>query len=301
MSDKHYYQENFIKRGWKSVVDFFKGIPTVKTNATAGAIGFFVILVAMLEYKVFESMYGMTGDLILTASTLLVTAFGGVYAEVVLRRNDSATDDQNFWADAIVYISLGTSAFVGLGAWIQALGIVSFDLYFAVVSVPEFGQMAISIITLVTIADILILRAYFRGDVKAKHRRNIAQSNSKKTQADFEVEDSLIDFEAQVKAKTEQLLRVEARRREVKQELSAMYGGRVPDEIMTNAMQKLDEIMREIKTGEDLNRDGRVGLPPTKPQEAPRQAQFAQSASTPELTTVDAPKASPSTQPQNKN
>ncbi len=180
-----YYKENVFKRGWNSIVSFFKNIPSMRFDAVAGAIGFFVVLVAMLEYKVFESMYGMTRDIILTASTLLVTAFGGVYAEVVLRRNASATDDQNLQADAVFYISLATSAIIGLGAWVQAIGLQAVVIGKFVLSLPEFSQLAITIVTIVTIADILLLRAYFRGDVKAKHKRKIEQSNTKKVQADF--------------------------------------------------------------------------------------------------------------------
>jgi len=260
MSENKYYKDNLFKRGINKIRDFFKQAPAMKFDAVAGAIGFFVVLVAMLEYKVFESMYGMTGDVILTLSTLLVTAFGGVYAEVVLRRNEDATDDQNLQADWIFYISLCTSAFIGLGAWMQAVGINEIDLYFTTLSIPEFSRTSIFIITVVTIFDILILRAYFRGDVNAVHRRNIAQSNSKKKQADLQVEDKLIEFEAQVKADTEQLLRVEARRKEVRKELTDMYDGRVPNEIMQNAMAKLDMIMKEIKSGLDINGDGVVGM-----------------------------------------
>lgn len=257
----NYYKDNFFKRGWSAITGFFKGIPSMRIDAVAGAIGFFVILVAMLEYKVFESMYGMTSDIILTASTLLVTAFGGVYAEVVLRRNESATDDQNLQADAIFYISLVTSAVIGLGAWVQAIGLQEVKIWKYTFSLPEFSQLAIAIITIVTIADILILREYFRGDVKAQHKRKVAQSNSKKVQAEFQVEDKLIEFEAEVKGKTEQILRVEKRRKEVRENLTSLYGGSVPADVMKLAMNKLDEIMQEIKTGDDVNGDGVIGLP----------------------------------------
>lgn len=275
MSENNYYKDNFFKRSVRRIAELFKRIPTMKFDAVAGAIGFFVILVAMLEYKVFESMYGMTGDLILTASTLLVTAFGGVYAEVVLRRNEDATDDQNMFADWIFYISLVTSAFVGLGAWAQAAGIEAVDLGFRSLTLPEFSRTSFLIITIVTLADILILRAYFRADVNAVHRRNISRSNSKKRQADLQVEDKLIDFDTQVKSKTEQLLRVEARRRVVRVELEKMYEGRVPPEVMTEAMRELDNIMREIKTGKDLNQDGHVGFQPSR--------QFAQESKVMEI------------------
>lgn len=261
MTENKYYKENFFKRAVKKVTDFFKSAPSMKFDATAGAIGFFVVLVAMLEYKVFESMYGMTGDIILTASTLLVTAFGGVYAEVVLRRNEDATDDQNMQADAIFYISLVTSAFVGLGAWMQAVNIQAINIAGYSLTIPQFSQTSIAIITIVTIADILILRAYFRGDVGAQHRRNIAQSNSKKRQADLTMEDKLIDFDVQVKTDAEQILRVERRRKEVRDELQNLYGGKVPQDVMAQAMRVLDTIMHEIKTGEDINKDGEVGLP----------------------------------------
>lgn len=261
MTENKYYKENFFKRTVKKVTDFFKSAPSMKFDATAGAIGFFVVLVAMLEYKVFESMYGMTGDIILTASTLLVTAFGGVYAEVILRRNEDATDDQNMQADAIFYISLVTSAFVGLGAWMQAVNIQTIQIAGYSLTLPQFSQMSIAIITIVTIADILILRAYFRGDVGAQHRRNIAQSNSKKRQADLTMEDKLIDFDVQVKTDAEQILRVERRRKEVRDELQNLYGGKVPQDVMTKAMSVLDTIMQEIKTGEDINKDGQLGLP----------------------------------------
>jgi len=255
-----YYKENMFKRGWNAVTGFFKGIPSMRFDAVAGAIGFFVILVAMLEYKVFESMYGMTRDIILTASTLLVTAFGGVYSEVVLRRNATATDDQNLQADAIFYISLATSALIGLGAWVQAIGLETVRIGDFYLTLPEFSQLAVSVITIVTIVDILLLREYFRGDVKAQHKRKIEQSNTKKIQADFQVEDALIEFEAEVKSKTEQILRVEKRRKEVRENLTSLYGGSVPADVMKLAMRKLDEIMQEIKTGEDLNKDGIVGL-----------------------------------------
>ena len=280
-----YYKKNVFRRFWDAVVETAKSAPKKRFDAVAGAIGFFVVLVAMLEYKVFESMYGMTGDIILTASTLLVTAFGGVYAEVVLRRNEDATDDQNMFADWIFYISLGTSSIVGLGAWAQSMSIPEVDLYFIQIPLNNFSGLSVAIITIVTIVDVLILRAYFRADVSAVHRRNVAQSNSKKKEADLRVEDKLIDFEAQVKADTEQLLRVEARRVEVRAELEKMYGGRVPAEVMTNAMKKLDLIMQEIKTGEDLNKDGTIGLPPQKAvQVTPRSPQTAFAASVPDYT-----------------
>lgn len=267
MTDNKYYKENFFKRSIKKVTDFFKSAPSMKFDATAGAIGFFVVLVAMLEYKVFESMYGMTGDIILTASTLLVTAFGGVYAEVVLRRNEDATDDQNMLADAIFYISLFTSAFVGLGAWMQAVNIQVINIAGYVFSIPQFSQTSIVIITIVTIADILILRAYFRGDVNAQHRRNVAQSNSKKKQADLTMEDKLIDFDVQVKTDAEQILRVERRRKEVRDELQNLYGGKVPQDVMAKAMSVLDTIMQEVKTGQDINGDKVIGLPTVYAQE----------------------------------
>lgn len=257
----NYYKDNFIKRGWNAVTGFFKGIPSMRFDAAAGAIGFFVILVAMIEYKVFKSMYGMTRDIIMTASTLVVTAIGGVYSEVVLRRNATATDDQNLQADAIFYISLATSALIGLGAWAQAIGLDTVRIAQWHFTLPEFSQLAVSIITIVTIIDILLLREYFRGDVKAQHRRKIEQSNAKKMQAEFAVEDRLIEFEAEVKGKTEQILRVEKRRKEVRENLVALYGGSVPPDVMKLAMLKLDEIMQEIKTGEDLNKDGHIGMP----------------------------------------
>ena len=284
MSGNEYYKENFFKRTWRGVGDFFKKIPTRKFDAVAGAIGFFIVLVGMLEYKVFESMYGMTGDLILTASTLLVTAFGGVYAEVVLRRNEKATDDQNLLADWIFGISLLTSAFVGLGAWAQAAEIDSVNVGFGIIlSIPEFRQMSFLIITAVTVADILILRAYFRGDVDAQYRRDTERANSDRRDADLKVEKKLLDFDTQVKTKTEQLLRVESRRREVRGELERLYGGRVPTEIMTQAMQELDLIMREIKTGEDINKDGAIGFAPAQPMTR----QFAQEVPTLEIVPTD--------------
>lgn len=285
MSENKYYKENIFKRSWNRITGFFKGITNKQFDAVAGAIGFFVLLVAMLEYKVLRSMYNLTGDVILTASALLVTAFGGVYSEVVLRRNENATDDQNMWADWIFYVSLATSAFVGFGAWAEAIGMSVINLWFVQIPLPEFASLAITVITLVTIFDILTLRAYFRADVNAVHRRNVAQSNSKKRQADLNIEDQLIEFEAEVKAQSEQILRVEARRVEVRQELQAMYGGRVPEDVMNNAMKKLDEIMQEIKTGEDLNKDGHIGLPVSKPVRQPvpmkPAASFASTAPTP--------------------
>lgn len=240
---------------------FFKSIPTLKFDAVSGAIGFFVILVAMLEYKVFESMYGMTGDIILTVSALLVTAFGGVYSEVVLRRNEKATDDQRQYADWIFFVSLGTSAFVGLGAWARAMELSSVDLYFFEIPIPDFSGMAVFTITAVTIIDILILRAYFRADVDAVHRRNIAKSESKKHQADLAMEDKLIEFDVQVKEQSERILRIEARRVEVRNNLNKMYDGRVPPEVMENAMRKLDDIMKEVVENKDLDGDGTIGLP----------------------------------------
>lgn len=283
MTENKYYKENFIKRGWKKVTDFFKSAPSMKFDATAGAIGFFVVLVAMLEYKVFESMYGMTGDIILTASTLLVTAFGGVYAEVVLRRNEDATDDQNIQADTIFYISLVTSAFVGLGAWMQAVNIQFINLGKYNLTIPQFSQTSIVIITIVTIVDILILREYFRGDVNAVHRRSIARSNSKKKQADLDMEDRLIDFDAQVKTDAEQILRVERRRKEVRDELQNLYSGKVPQDVMTKAMGVLDTIMQEIKTGSDINGDKVVGMPSS--------SYASETVKTPQI--VDTPKNSP--------
>lgn len=256
-----YYSDNIFKRSWRAVVDTFKKIPAMKFDAVAGAIGFFIVLVALLEYKVFESMYGMTRDILLTASALAVTAFGGVYAEVVLSRNENATDDQRMIADWIFGISLVTSAFVGFGAWAQSSGFDVVNLGYRTFTVPEYSKTVFGLITVVTLADILLLRAYFRGDVKAKHRRNVARSISKKTQAELTMEDKLIDFDVEVKSKTEQILRLEARRKVVRDELTTLYGGRVPEDVMKTAMRELDNIMTEIKTGEDLNHDGVVGLP----------------------------------------
>ncbi len=260
MSENKYYKDNIFKRGWTWFSGLFKQGSKNRFDAVTGAIVFFIILIAMLEYKVFESVYGMTGDIILTASALLVTAFGGVYSEIVLRRNESATDDQNMWADWIFYISLVTSAFVGLGAWVNATGATGVNLGFASFSIPEFSQTAVTIITIVTIVDALILRAYFRADVNQVHKRNIARSQSKKVQAELTLEDNLIDFDVQVKSKAEQVLRIEAHRKDVKDQLQKLYNGRVPDEVMRSAMSNLDVIMKEVKTGQDINGDGQIGL-----------------------------------------
>lgn len=282
MSDNQYYKENMFKRGMSKVSSVFKALPTIKFDAVAGAIGFFVLLIAFLEYKVFESTYGLTGDIILSISVLSVTAFGGVFAEIVLNRNEDATDDQLLYAEWIFYISLITSAFAGFGIWAQTSGFNTVDLWVIQFSIPEFRSTVFVLVTIVTVADILLLRSYFRKDVKAVHARNIARSNSKKKQADLNMEDRMIDFDVEVKTKAEQVLKIARQRKLAQDELTKLYGGHVPADVMNYAMRKLDSIMKEIETGEDLNGDGVVGLPATPPF-VPRQQSYAKDVPTVEL------------------
>ena len=269
MSEKGYYQDNWIRRGWNKFVNAMRSLPDSQFNAISFAVGAFIVLIAFLEYKVFESVLGLTRDTILAASVLTVTAFGGVLAEIVLHRNKSATDDQLWAADTMFYVSLITSAVVGFGIWAQASGVGAVDLIWFSVSIPDYASMVFVVITAVTIVDVLLLRQYIRSDVDAVHKRNVARSESKKREADLKIDDSLIDFDAQVKLKSEGMLRIEARRKQIREELTKLYGGHVPPEVMAEAMRKLDEIKIELLTGEDINRDGVVGLPPAANRQPP--------------------------------
>lgn len=266
-----YYQKNFIKRGWDRIITALRGLPSSQLNAISFAVGAFIVLIGFLEYKVFESMYGMTRDIFLSASALTVTAFGGILAETVLHRNKGATDDQLWSADALFYISLFTSAVIGFGIWAQATGTNRIEAFGYYMPLPDFASFAFVMITVVTVIDIVLLRKYIRDDVDAKHARNVSRSESKKREADLKVEDSLINFDAEVKRRSEGLLRVEKRRAEVRKELESLYGGTVPADIMAEAMRNLDNIIidEELRTGSDINGDGNVGRKP-KPASQPR-------------------------------
>jgi len=133
---------------------------------------FFITLIAFMEYKVFESVYSMTGDIVLSVSVLGVTAFGGVLAETILNRNTKATDDQRLASDWLFNISLAASALSGFGIWAQASGMAEVNFWIVRVALPDFAQFVFGMITIVTITDILLLRWYIREDVDMKHSRN---------------------------------------------------------------------------------------------------------------------------------
>lgn len=255
MSDK-LYQKNIFKRSWDSFVLFMKSIPQSKANAVYIAVGFFVVLIAFMEYKVFESTYSLTKDLILSISVMGVTAFGGVIAEVFLRRNSKATDDQELAADSIFYISLAASAIAGFGIWAQASGNGTVNVGNLRIELPQFADFVFLMITVVTIADIFLLRHYIREDVDAKHRRNVERVQNRKRSSVLATDESLIEFEAEVERKVQKTLKIESRRQELVKSLKSMYGGSVPADVMEKAMRDLDA----IKVADDLADDDKDGI-----------------------------------------
>ena len=256
MSDKNLYQKAIQYRIWDNIKAFFAKLPQSKANAVYVAVGFFVILIAFMEYKVFESTYFITGNIVLSVSVMGVTAFGGIVAETILKRNSKANDDQIQAADALFYISLFASAVAGFGVWAQSQGVTNVTFFKLSVALPEFGQFVFVMITLVTIIDIFILRWYISEDVDAKHQRNVERVNSRKRAAELATDESLIEFEAEVERKARKTLKIEKRKQELKQELTRMYGGDVPANVLADAMKKLDE----IKTSDDLADDDGDGV-----------------------------------------
>src|SRR3990167_6799926 len=68
MNDATYYRKNFILRAFEKLSEIMRGLPAAKVNAIAFAVIFFITLVAFLEYKVFESTYSLTGNIVLSVS-----------------------------------------------------------------------------------------------------------------------------------------------------------------------------------------------------------------------------------------
>ncbi len=254
MTDK-YYQDNVFKRSFSGIIDFLKKLPESRANAIYIAVGFFVILIGFMEYKVFESTYSTTGNLVLSLSVLSVTAFGGIIAEVYLHRNNKATDDQLMAANWIFGISLIASAIAGFGIWAQSSGATVVDLYYLQFAIPDFTDFVFIMITVVTIADVLLLRWYIREDVDMKHTRNVERVQSKKRTAELETDESLIEFDAELERKVKKTLRIETKRKQVKAELTSMYGGQVPADILKKAMDDLDNIKRADDEADD-DKDG---------------------------------------------
>ena len=235
---------NIIQRIWKRVVGFLKSVPQSKANAIYVAVVFFVVLIAFMEYKVFEAMYSSTGDIVLSVSVLTVTAFGGVVAETILHRNPKATDDQRLAADVIFYISLIASAIAGFGVWAKASNMQAVDLYYIQFALPDFSRFVFGVITVVTVLDVLLLRWYIRSDVDFAHGRRMAEIANERRVAGLESEESLVAFEVEVERKAKKLLKIEHKRREVREELTRIYGGNVPASVMEDAMRKLDAISK---------------------------------------------------------
>lgn len=255
MTDK-LYRKNVFKRSWDGLIGFMKSLPQSKANAVYIAVAFFVILIAFMEYKVFESTYSLTKDLILSISVMGVTAFGGVIAEVFLRRNSKANDDQELAADWIFYISLAASAIAGFGIWAQSSGNGTVNVGKFTIALPQFADFVFLMITLVTIADIFLLRWYIREDVEAKHLRNVERVQNRKRASVLATDESLIEFEAEVERKVQKTLKIERRRQELITSLKTMYGGAVPDEVMKKAMADLDA----IKIADDMADDDKDGI-----------------------------------------
>lgn len=250
MSD-NFYKDNFLKRFWKGVVTFLKKLPESRANAIYIAVGFFVVLIGFMEYKVFESTYSVTGDIVLSLSVLSVTAFGGIIAELYLHRNKKATDDQQFAANIIFGVSLVASAVAGFSIWAQTSGTSTVDLYFFKFTLPAFTDFVFMMITVVTVADVFLLQWYIRGDVDMMHTRKVERINSLKRSAELSTDESLIEFDAELERKIKKRLKIETKRVNVKAELSKMYGGTVPADILRQAMDDLDNIKRADDEGDD--------------------------------------------------
>lgn len=262
MTNSQYYQKNFFKRTLSLIVSTVKNFSSggLKVNAVTGSIIGFVILIFFLEYKVFESVYGITKNLVLSVSVLSITAGAGVYADVIMKKNKHATDDQILISNVIFYISLAMSAFAGFGIWAQSSGRDVVDMGFMKFQLPEFSSSLFIVATVVTVIDVLLFRAYYDGDVASMHERSKARSEAKKKEADLKTQDKLNEFDAEVTARSEQLLVLETHRSGVRTKLIDMYGGNVPPDVMAKAMKELDVILEEIKTGRDINKDGKVGF-----------------------------------------
>jgi hypothetical protein len=243
MADK-YYPDIWYKRYWKDFVAFMRSIPESKANAIYIAVGLFVILIAFMEYKVFESTYVATGDLILSLSVLGVTAAGGIISEVFLHRNKKANDDQLSTANNLFNISLAASAVAGFGIWAQARGADAVRLFGNEIPLPNFSEFVFTMITIVTVVDILMLRSYIRNDVDAKHARNVERVESRRRAAELETNESLIEFEAEVERKVRKTLKIEQKRKQIRDSLTALYGGNIPDDVLEAAMMELDKIQK---------------------------------------------------------
>lgn len=249
------YRKNFMQRGWQGLLTFMRSLPESKANAVYIAVAFFVVLIAFMEYKVFESTYTATGDIVLAASVLSVTAVGGIVAELILKRNSKASDDQLIASDALFYLSLIASAIAGFGVWAQTSGTNEVHLLDYTISLPRFADFVFVMITAVTVADVFLLRWYISEDVDAKHRRNVERVESRKRASELNTQESLIAFEAEVERKAKKTLMIEARRKSLKDELTRMYGGQVPPEVLRKAMADLDAIKATDDAADD-DRDG---------------------------------------------
>jgi hypothetical protein len=243
MDDK-YYPDIWYKRYWKSFVAFMRSIPESKANAIYIAVGFFVILIAFMEYKVFESTYVATGDLILSLSVLGVTTVGGIVSEVFLHRNKKANDDQLSTANNLFNMSLAASAIAGFGIWAQARGADAVRLFGNEIPLPNFSEFVFTMITVVTVVDILMLRSYIRNDVDAKHARNIERVESRRRATELETDESLIEFEAEVERRVKKTLKIEQKRKHIRDSLTALYGGDIPADVLKEAMTELDKIQK---------------------------------------------------------
>jgi hypothetical protein len=78
---------------------------------------------------------------------------------------------------------------------------------------------------------------------------------SKKRTAELETDESLIEFDAELERKVKKTLRIETKRKQVKAELTSMYGGQVPADILRKAMDDLDNIKRADDEADD-DKDG---------------------------------------------
>jgi hypothetical protein len=246
-----YYQDVWYKRYWQGFVAFMKTIPESKANAIYIAVGFFVILIAFMEYKVFESTYIATGDLILSLSVLGVTAAGGIISEVFLHRNKKANDDQLSTANNLFNMSLIASAVAGFGVWAQTRGADAVRLFGNEIPLPKFSEFVFVMITIVTVVDILMLRSYIRNDVDAKHARNVERVQSRRRSAELETDESLIEFEAEVERKVKKTLKIEQKRKQVRDSLTTMYGGNIPADVLKAAMLELDKIQKADALADD--------------------------------------------------
>ena len=253
MTDK-YYQKNVFYRGLDKFIGFMKAIPQSQANAIWIAVAFFVILIAFMEYRVFESTLSITGDVVLAGSVLFVTAVGGIIAEMFLHRNKKATDDQLMAANWLFGISLVASAIAGFGVWAQTSGNETINLFNRyAVTLPQFADFVFVMITAVTVIDVFILRWYIREDVDMKHTRNVERVESRRRTAELETDESLIEFDAELERKVKKTLKIETKRKQVKEELTKMYGGNVPADILRKAMNALDGIQRSDDYADDDN------------------------------------------------